>query len=139
MRREQVAPTDRLGVPAVADFPPDARSAARARTFVSQFGAAAGLSGEVRRTAALLVSELVTNAIVHGRSGACVEVSLDADQVLRISVSDDNPLLLPTVDVRPRATAEGGRGLLIVSLLAARWGVAPVAGGGKTVWFELDA
>jgi len=139
VRREPGTTTPPLGVATSTSFPADARSAGRARAFIGQFCASAELAGELRRTASLLVSELVTNAIVHGRSGAAVDASLRADGVLRVAVTDDSPALLPAVDRQPQATAEGGRGLLIVSLLAARWGVVPTTGGGKTVWFELDA
>jgi len=96
------------------------------------------VSGDLRRTASLLISELVTNALVHGRSGAQVDAELTGG-VLRVAVTDDSPVPLPEVDMAPRTSAEGGRGLLIVSLLAARWGFAPTANGGKAVWFELDA
>ena len=137
MRGERVAGNPPLGVVRSADLPADARSAGRARAFVGQFCATAGLSGEVRRTASLLVSELVTNALVHGRSGATLDVGLDARGVLRVVVHDDSPVPLPAVDQQPRTSAEGGRGLLIVSLLAARWGVEPGPDGGKAVWFEL--
>ncbi len=133
MRAERVAAGRPLAIAASLDLAADARSAGRARTFLAQFCASAGLAGEIRRTASLLVSELVTNAIVHGRS-------LDAEitaGALRVAVTDDSPAPLPEVDLQPRTSAEGGRGLLIVSLLAARWGVLP-AGAGKTVWFELD-
>lgn len=139
MRRQPVTTTPALGIATSTAFPADARSAGRARAFVGQFCASAGLAGELRRTASLLVSELVTNAIVHGRSGATVDASLGADGVLRVAVADDSAAPLPAVDRHPQATAEGGRGLLIVSLLATRWGVAPTRGGGKAVWFELDA
>lgn len=138
MRPKQAAPTPALALAESVEFPADARSAGRARAFIGQFCGSAGLPGEIRRTASLLVSELVTNALVHGRSGATVDVSFDADRVLRVAVTDDDPTLLPEVDRQPRTSAEGGRGLLIVSLLAARWGVRPVAGVGKVVWFELD-
>jgi anti-sigma regulatory factor (Ser/Thr protein kinase) len=140
VRGESVAIQPTLGVRATVDLPADARSAGRARLFVGQFCASAGLSGDIRRTASLLVSELVTNAIVHGRSGAVLDAEFAAG-VLRVSVSDDSPAPLPAVDLAPRTSAEGGRGLLIVSLLATRWGVQTVQSrvdGGKTVWFELD-
>ena len=141
MRADRVAPDrdadDRpIAVAASLDLPADARSAGRSRTFLAQFCASAGLPGEVRRTASLLVSELVTNAIVHGRSGANLDTEITPG-VLRVTVTDDSPAPLPAVDLAPRTSAEGGRGLLIVSLLAARWGVSP-AGAGKAVWFELD-
>ena len=138
VRHEQGAESAPLGAASSVVLPPDVRSAGRARAFVGSFSAGAGLSGDLRRTASLLVSELVTNAIVHGRTGAFVEVELREGPVLRVSVSDDSTALLPEVDRRPDGSAEGGRGLLIVSLLAARWGVLPNDDGGKAVWFELD-
>ena len=139
MRRQPVTTSPSSGVATSISLPADARSAGRARAFVGQYCASVGLGGEVRRTAALLVSELVTNAIVHGRSGAAVDASLAANGVLRVAVTDDDPAPLPAVERQPRTTAEGGRGLLIVSLLATRWGVASPVGGGKAVWFELDS
>jgi anti-sigma regulatory factor (Ser/Thr protein kinase) len=137
VRRQRIAPTSPLGVTASVQLPAHARSAGRARAFLGEFCVSAGLPGEVRRTASLLVSELVTNAIVHGRCGPTVDVVLQ-DGVLRVAVSDVWPVPLPAVDLHPRTSAEGGRGLLIVSLLAGRWGVEPMADEGKTVWFELD-
>ena len=92
-----------------------------------------GLSGDLTDTAQLLTSELVTNAVIHGRSPVTVTTVLD-DGLLRVEVTDDNsrhPELRLTDDL-----ALDGRGLHIVDLLAARWGVTdqPL---GKTVWFEL--
>jgi anti-sigma regulatory factor (Ser/Thr protein kinase) len=84
----------------------------------------------------LLVSELVTNAIVHARTTATVNVRRAAG-ALRIAVSDDSAAP-PTLDLHPELAAEGGRGLLIVSMLATRWGVERGSAGGKAVWFELD-
>ncbi len=92
-----------------------------------------GLSSDLTDTAQLLTSELVTNAVIHGRSPVTVTTVLD-DGLLRVEVSDDNsrhPEMRLTDD-----RALDGRGLHIVALLAARWGVTdqPL---GKTVWFEL--
>ncbi|WP_369391803.1 ATP-binding protein [Streptomyces sp. CG1] len=78
--------------------------------------------------------ELATNAILHGApSGelALVRITL-ADTQLRIEVHD-------TDDAPPRrrhvpATAETGRGLLLVSALADDWGVEERRGPGKCVW-----
>jgi anti-sigma regulatory factor (Ser/Thr protein kinase) len=137
-RREQLGAPSALGVVASVALPADARSAGRSRAFIGQFCASAGLAGEVRRTASLLTSELVTNAIVHGRSGPTVEAELGSDRVLRVAVTDDSSAILPDIDPEPHPNIEGGRGLLIVSLLAARWGFRPAPGGGKAVWFELD-
>jgi anti-sigma regulatory factor (Ser/Thr protein kinase) len=138
VHREQTAARPPVDASVSLQLPPDARSAQRARAFVGEFCAAAGIAGEVRRTASLLVSELVTNAIVHARTTAAVEIRFDARRVVRIAVSDDSPSR-PAVDLHPGARAEGGRGMLIVSTLAARWGVETAAAGGKSVWFELDA
>lgn len=91
------------------------------------------LSSDLTDTAQLLTSELVTNAVIHGRSPVTVTTVLN-DGLLRVEVSDDNsrhPEMRLTDD-----RALDGRGLHIVALLAVRWGVTdqPL---GKTVWFEL--
>ena len=84
-------------------------------------------------TAQLLTSELVTNAVIHGRSHVQLKVTFDNGR-LRVDVTDDN-----SRHPQPQpldADALDGRGLQIVQLLAARWGVddQPI---GKRVWFEL--
>jgi hypothetical protein len=81
--------------------------------------------------AALIVTELATNAVIHARSGFRVTLTLRQD-VMRISVHDDEPL--PAADaVLPAAPLHG---LGAVAALAARWGADP-AGTGKDVWAEL--
>jgi anti-sigma regulatory factor (Ser/Thr protein kinase) len=131
---ERLRREDRLDVDASLHLPADPTSAARARRFIGEFCTAAQLPTEVCQTAALLVSELVTNAVVHGRTSATIEVHRPA-QTLRVAVRDDNPDL-PPVGSTPDLTSESGRGLLIVSRLSRRWGVERV-GPGKAVWFEL--
>ena len=82
----------------------------------------------------LLVSELVTNAVVHAGSEVEVAVRLLTDSV-RIEVVDR----APTAPLRPTEPAdddESGRGLLLVETLASAWGVEPMDGG-KSVWFEV--
>lgn len=120
-------------------LPPSPLAASRARKFISDFCAAAELPEKTCRDAALLVSELVTNAVIHGRTTATVEVHRPAD-TLRVTVRDDNPQL-PAVGERPdldaqTLDAESGRGLLIVSKTASRWGIE-AGEGGKAIWFEL--
>lgn len=93
---------------------------------------------ELAADAALLVSELGGNAVLHG----ClrdrlfrVELAL-TERALRIVVSDPKGELLPT----PRHASDDdmfGRGLLIVREVADRWGVCERAVG-KSVWCELD-
>jgi anti-sigma regulatory factor (Ser/Thr protein kinase) len=88
---------------------------------------------DVVDTAVLLVSELVTNALLHGRPTISVEV-LAVPSGVRIAVQDAHPDL-PT----PRPPArdeEHGRGLLLVDGMSRAWGV-DARPPGKAVWFEL--
>ena len=124
-----------LDVAATLRLPPEKRSAGEARRFIGQFCGATELPEELCQTAALLVSELVTNAVIHGKTSATVEVHRPAD-ILRVSVRDDNPVL-PAVGDAPPLDAESGRGLTIVAALALRWGIEGV-NGGKAIWFELE-
>lgn len=89
-------------------------------------------------SALLLTSEVVTNALVHGRGDVLVSVDRDRD-VLRVEVSDDDPRhpRVPDGADELDPAAEGGRGMRIVDLLASAWGVRDRSGGGKHVWFEL--
>ena len=108
-------------------------SAAEARRFtvdvLRQWGVA-----DLIDTATLLVSELVTNAVLHARSKIVVRVDVDGHR-LRVEVRDDTA---NTPQVRPYgAHATTGRGLLLVETLATRWGFKP-QGAGKAVWFELE-
>lgn len=85
-------------------------------------------------TAALLVSETVTNALLHARSTADIQVWRTATGIeVEVSDLDDR---LPT----PRALdleAESGRGLRLLDELSAAWGAEP-SDAGKRVWFRLD-
>ncbi|MFI1866547.1 ATP-binding protein [Streptomyces jumonjinensis] len=96
-----------------------------------------GMSG-IEDAALLVLSELLTNAVVHGRvAGREIETRcFPARSGLRIEVHD-------TADGCPRLTvpeaeAPGGRGLPLVEALADRWGVAGRQGPGKAVWAELS-
>jgi anti-sigma regulatory factor (Ser/Thr protein kinase) len=85
--------------------------------------------------AGLLVSELVTNSVRHAGQPAGAPVHIRAaaeDGVLRVEVHDHGH-----GPVRPRAPGrqQGGFGLHLVNLLAARWGVSH--DHGTRVWFEL--
>ncbi len=117
-------------------FEQDAQSARAARRFVSQV--LTGWDddeGDLTDTVTLLVSELVTNAVLHAGSDVEVSVRL-TPTAARIEVTDASG-----ESVAPRdATSEedSGRGLALVGNLAARWGVRPAPGGGKTVWFEVE-
>ena len=111
-------------------------SAGAARRFIADMCNAAQLGEDDCSLAALLTSELVTNAIKYGGSTAVLEAHAPGG-TLRVAVRDDNPSL-PVVGTQPELTAESGRGMLLVQALAARWGVEESPDGGKSVWFELD-
>ena len=83
--------------------------------------------------AAIVVSELATNAVLHARSDFTVEVSLK-DGNVRLSVIDASAQ--PPVVQVPSSSTISGRGLVLVAALGARWGTSPV-GDGKEVWVEF--
>ena len=87
-------------------------------------------------TASLLVTEIVTNAVLHAVAPMTLRVEVSAD-VVRIEVRDGSKLS-PRVHAFS-ATAATGRGLRLLESLATRWGVRPEPGGGKVVWFEVGA
>jgi anti-sigma regulatory factor (Ser/Thr protein kinase) len=90
--------------------------------------------------AALIVSELATNAATHGRvTGRNFEVRLSLDGfTLRIEVSDPRGERRPAITAPADDVAERGRGLLLVEALADRWHVIDRVPVGKTVCAELN-
>lgn len=117
---------------AKARLSPEPWSASAARRFVDET-LGRWECDDVLDTVSLLVSELVTNAVLHARSEIEVSVHLLADR-LRIEVGDASDDF-----VRRRAAADdegSGRGMMMVETLAQAWGV-DVRPGGKVVWFEL--
>ncbi len=113
-------------------FPPTADSVRLARGFVTRQLSAAGLDSAAF-AATLLVSELVTNAVLHARTELRVEVDADSELV-RIAVQDASPL--PVLRRRHSLESGTGRGLLLVEQMARAWGVDQRRGG-KAVWFEI--
>jgi serine phosphatase RsbU (regulator of sigma subunit)/anti-sigma regulatory factor (Ser/Thr protein kinase) len=95
---------------------------------------------ELRDMAKLLVSELVTNSVVHAASGVELEVEADNDPetgyrvTVRVRDADTGPLVMRAGG--GTELDEGGRGLLLVDRLAQAWGTEHHAGR-KTVWFRL--
>jgi anti-sigma regulatory factor (Ser/Thr protein kinase) len=83
-------------------------------------------------TAALLVSELATNAIVHAASS--LRLRIDVGDEIRVEVVDENET--PPVVGAPETEDESGRGLAIVTTLADDWSWSPRSSG-KAVWFSL--
>lgn len=120
-------------------LPHGPRSPKRARDLLRSQLAEWKIDGEVAFTAELLLSELVTNALLHARMPAGREIGVRVaryDEHLRVEVADAN-------NSRPElrtatATDEHGRGLALVDALAQRWGCCPRRHGiGKATWAEL--
>ncbi|MFF0090926.1 ATP-binding protein [Streptomyces canus] len=117
-------------------FPADPGAVRAARTAVRDRLAAWNLDG-LADVAALLVSELVTNALRHatGPIGVRLVRPGAVDGVLLVEVSD--PLPDPPRERVATLEDESGRGLQLVAHAAHRWGTRPGVTG-KTVWFELS-
>lgn len=87
--------------------------------------------------ALILTSELVTNAIRHGRPAVTLAVALEPS-ALTVIVTDTSPDLPPLAPAKPPVDSPGGRGLVVVDALADQWGITPQhANPGKAVWFAL--
>jgi DNA-binding response OmpR family regulator len=115
-------------------FEQDATSPRAARRFVSEV-LTDWDDGDLTDTVTLLVSELVTNAVVHAGSDVEVSVRLTATAA-RVEVTDTSAEAIAPRDAG--SDEDSGRGLALVGTLARRWGVRPAPDGGKTVWFEID-
>jgi len=84
--------------------------------------------------ALLVVSELVTNALVHTEGQVRLDITLVNDR-LRLAVADASPRT-PAKPTSIGWEATGGRGILLVEAVSAAWGTLPVSGG-KQVWAEF--
>lgn len=90
--------------------------------------------------AAQVVAELASNAVTHGRvPGRRFRLRISATgATLRIEVSDTRSESVPPLDPElPSPCAESGRGLILVSALADRWGTTFGPVPQKTVWAEI--
>lgn len=115
-------------------LPGEPSSAGRARRFAEQT-LHHWRQDELSELLTLLVSELVTNAVLHAGSDIRVRLVLESAAV-RLEVHDGSPVLPAALDYGEEAST--GRGLELVSALAQSWGVEP-SGLGKVVWCTLPA
>jgi anti-sigma regulatory factor (Ser/Thr protein kinase) len=113
-------------------LPPLPASVKRARRFVSDALSEIGI-GETADDAALVVSELVTNAVVHAGTDITVRV-MSQGRGARVEIVDGSPEM-PGLRI-PNAGARSGRGLLLVEHFTAQWGVERTSSG-KVVWFDV--
>jgi anti-sigma regulatory factor (Ser/Thr protein kinase) len=121
-------------------FHADLASAGRARRHTASILRGHGIEEQIPALM-LLVSELVTNAVMHANPPYALVVDIEADTV-RISVEDGDaadPPQLRSLE-QPRS-GRGGHGLRIVDQLADDWGweVAQRSATGKSVWFTIES
>ncbi|MGI8810283.1 MAG: ATP-binding protein [Acidimicrobiales bacterium] len=113
---------------------PHPTSVGAARRFVRDVLMSRQVDGRVVDTVELLTSEVVTNAIIHGRSGPQLAVEI-GESVVRVAVGDLSPALPVRKFSRPDDVS--GRGVVIIEELASAWGVEREGNGSKRVWFEV--
>jgi anti-sigma regulatory factor (Ser/Thr protein kinase) len=117
----------------------DPQAPSLARAAVAGFCERGELDSEQASTLALLVSELVSNAVMHSQAPPASEI------LLCVCVLDDGGVRVEVIDrgsgftalPRDPGRSNGGYGLFLVDRQASRWGVDRV--GGTRVWFELAA
>ncbi|MET8246124.1 ATP-binding protein [Streptomyces sp. NPDC005202] len=120
---------------------PDPAEVGRARRWARSRLAGSGIQADepLAETLILLVSELVTNAVVHTGCPAVLRLSLSGGAAetttVRLEVADTSTRA--PVPRCPDGDATGGRGLALVDGLADRWGWSR-EGTGKRIWCELD-
>jgi hypothetical protein len=111
-------------------LPASGTSPRESRRFVAKQLELWGLS-QCTDALVLLVSELVTNALLHARTDMTVSMARGANSTILLEVTDGSPAL--PAQRRYSQFAGTGRGLNMVATMSAGWGVR-VEGQGKTVW-----
>src|SRR5580704_762673 len=112
---------------------PDLAELGPARQFVADTLAAWDRDCDLD-TALLLVSELVTNSVVHAETEVGLTLRGEGSQI-RVEVADHSDKMPVDLDVPP--TAVSGRGIHLVATMSEDWGVRTVPGDGKVIWFAL--
>src|SRR4051812_40954006 len=123
-----------MGQDAVLQVPPLVRAPADARRFAMVTLLAWG-HRRALPLVELVLSELVTNAVVHGAAPIELSLHLDGDR-LHVAVTDAAPAAVPQ-HRQPVPGREGSYGLGLISSVSEDWGYT-VGDGCKTVWAELD-
>jgi anti-sigma regulatory factor (Ser/Thr protein kinase) len=119
------------------DLTTDPRSIRLARGFLASVTRSLDLPDDTVSVAELALSEIVTNAVVHGEPPIRLHVDATASH-LSISVTDAGPARPRSDETRLETT--GGRGLAIVAAVAGAWGCDPDPDGpGKRIWFTVTA
>jgi anti-sigma regulatory factor (Ser/Thr protein kinase) len=116
------------------DLPARATSAAEARHRALAWLVRQSVAQQATETGVLIVSELVTNAVLHSGSAIIGCALRLGNGLLRIEVTDQGTGSPEPTVCKPTADDVSGRGLLLVSTISEAWGVISAAGGGRTVW-----
>jgi anti-sigma regulatory factor (Ser/Thr protein kinase) len=111
----------------------DVHSAAQARQWLSAFLEPLPVQSAFRQDALLVMSELVTNALLHGQGLPVVRATVTPES-MELAVTDSGQESPHLQEIDP--TRIGGLGLLIVDRLCSAWGVSRFPGG-KTVWATM--
>lgn len=120
----------------VIPLPSDLSAAAIARQFVQDNRD--HIRPDLIEDAQVLVSEVVTNAVRHGRPEITLLVRVDNPSI-GIAVADSGDNVPAKPQGPPPSSQPSGRGLMILDALATAWGVEPNTDllPGKVVWFEI--
>lgn len=125
-----------LAMPDRIELAPVPENVAAARRWSAERAVDAG-QGHLVDIVSLLVSELVTNVVLHARTP--FELSFRCrDHRLRVEVRDRSDRS-PSRSIQSEPLAVSGRGMTMVSALSDACGSEQLPGGGKVVWFELGA
>jgi serine/threonine-protein kinase RsbW len=116
------------------DLAARAASVAEARHRTLAWLARCPVGQQAAEAAVLIVSELVTNAIVHSGSEIVRCALRLGSGLLRIEVTDQGVSGAEPAARVPAADDVSGRGLLLVSAVSQAWGVCGAFPGGRTVW-----
>lgn len=111
-----------------------------ARELVGDLLIAIGIPAETNGDVLLMLTELITNAMVHGAQGK-PKLTIDLlvytdDKVVHVAVTD--PGLGGEPELQEDLLADGGRGLRLIDALSDRWSHEPAEPVGRSVWFEVD-
>ncbi|MGH2892377.1 MAG: ATP-binding protein [Solirubrobacteraceae bacterium] len=120
------------------ELAPGPGAPAQARAAIAEFSENQGLPTDTLATIMLLVSELVTNAVIHPEVQPPADISVLArlaGAMIRVEITDQGSGFTP--QERDPARTDGGYGLYLLDKAAARWGVDRREG--TTVWFEIPA
>lgn len=116
-----------------AEFPAEASAPGRARRLLTTTLREWGLDDDLVDDAALVVSELASNAVIHAASPFSISARVRSGG-LRVSVEDRrrSAMALPEQELLPQPL----HGLGVIDLISSDWGVKPTKAG-KLVWVEL--